>query len=191
MGFQQAETPTFCAMTLASEHKLTMSNSLTSSRTSSPSPRITDDSPPPPDNGWAATQPDYPSRFNEVVISDDGESSILSSQAPSTTAAPPPAAPPTPRSEAPRRRVLWTAFDSPPPGPGGGRELERRKTTFKIFVIFRGGWCTSSQALLKGEFVQHLLLSLFYPCEERESAPPDKHFSISQHQRGKRGVASC
>ncbi|CAM9500538.1 unnamed protein product [Ectocarpus sp. 13 AM-2016] len=151
MGFQQAETPTFCAMTLASEHKLTMSNSLTSSRTSSPSPRITDDSPPTPNHGWVSTQPDYPSRFNELAISDDGESSILSSQAPSTTAAPAPAAAPsTPRSEAPRRRVLWTAFDSPPPGPGGGRELERRKTTFKIFVIFRGGWCTSSQALLKG-----------------------------------------
>ncbi|CAN0075393.1 unnamed protein product, partial [Ectocarpus sp. 8 AP-2014] len=151
MGFQQAETPTFCAMALlASEHKLTMSNSLTSSRTSSPSPRITDDGPPPPDHGWTATQPDYPSRFNEVVISDDGESSILSSQAPSTTAVAPAAAPSTPRSEAPRRRVLWTAFDSPPPGPGGGRELERRKATFKIFVIFRGSWCTSSQALLKG-----------------------------------------
>ncbi|CAM9188817.1 unnamed protein product, partial [Ectocarpus sp. 13 AM-2016] len=55
-------------------------------QTSSSSSRFTDGGPPAPDYGWAATQPYYPPRFNEVVISYDG--SILSSQPPSTTAAP-------------------------------------------------------------------------------------------------------
>lgn len=79
-------------------------------------------------------------RNSDLFIS-DGESSIRSVQQERDVMAPssPEGAP----------RVNWRSFDKPP--PSGGRNLATRKCTFKIFVIFRGGWCTSSHALLKGE----------------------------------------
>lgn len=51
------------------------------------------------------------------------------------------------------RRSIWTVFDSPPHDASNRRALEQRKCDFKIIVVFRGGWCTSSHNLLKGELV--------------------------------------
>lgn len=48
---------------------------------------------------------------------------------------------------------IWTEFDSPPHAASNKRALQRRKCDFKIIVVFRGGWCTSSHNLLKGESV--------------------------------------
>lgn len=51
------------------------------------------------------------------------------------------------------RTSIWTGFDSPPHAASNRRALQRRKCDFKIIVVFRGGWCTSSGNLLKGELV--------------------------------------
>lgn len=51
------------------------------------------------------------------------------------------------------KKSIWTGFDSPPHAASNKRALERRKCDFKIIVVFRGGWCSSSHNLLKGESV--------------------------------------
>lgn len=38
---------------------------------------------------------------------------------------------------------------------GAGRELAQRSVKFRIFVVYRGGWCTSSGELLEGENGTH------------------------------------
>lgn len=53
-------------------------------------------------------------------------------------------------------RSIWDEFDNSPwegrsAADGGGRELQRRKCVFKVFVVFRGDWCSTSAVLLKGE----------------------------------------
>lgn len=49
----------------------------------------------------------------------------------------------------------WGSFCSPGirvnGGTGAGRELAQRTVTFTIFVVFRGGWCMSSGDFLQGE----------------------------------------
>ncbi|CAM9393038.1 unnamed protein product [Scytosiphon promiscuus] len=85
-------------------------------------------------------------RYSEVAISSDGGSSNRSglSRLPST---------PNTEKTQPVRRVIWNEFDAPAPegrAADAGRALARRSHAFKIFVIFRGGWCTSSHALLQG-----------------------------------------
>lgn len=55
----------------------------------------------------------------------------------------------------------WTPFDSPPRESSGVRELQRRKCEFKVYVVFRGGWCTSSHSLLRGE--PGFILYIFSP----------------------------
>lgn len=64
----------------------------------------------------------------------------------------------------------WGQFDGPP-GPAScgssGRELQRRKCTFRVFVVFRGGWCTTSHSLLRGKLIVYawVFLSLFTSLE--------------------------
>lgn len=43
----------------------------------------------------------------------------------------------------------WTWFDSPT--RNGRTRDQRRKISFKIIVVFRGGWCDTSRTLLKGK----------------------------------------
>lgn len=170
MGFEEgavvATTPPsyFCAMHGQNEHK-----SGSTCGTSSPSPRvrgapaadlITNSSSPPPaeyDSDRSEQQQQQQQRHGSVVISEGSDSTSaisypilagpFSESSASTATTPPP----------PRRRVVWAEFDSTAT-PLGGRELARRQVTFKIFVVFRGGWCTSSHALLKGEFLAWCLL---------------------------------
>eukprot|EP00752_Nemacystus_decipiens_P015564 g13887.t1 len=143
-----APPPYFCAMPLKKgEEQRT-------SRTVAATPARNDaGSPPPPDYNWATSQrqrqeeqegqrqqqeqqQEQQQRRNEIFIS-DGESSIRSVQTPRAPASP---------KVAPK--IDWRGFDKAP--ASGGRELATRKCAFKIFVIFRGGWCMSSHALLRG-----------------------------------------
>lgn len=64
--------------------------------------------------------------------------------------------------------AIWNEFDTSPctggisGGIGGhGRELQRKKCTFKVFVVFRGGWCSTSHVLLKGVSRCFCMLSFF------------------------------
>lgn len=59
-------------------------------------------------------------------------------------------------SDPSKKKSIWTGFDSPPHAASNKRALQRRKCDFKIIVVFRGGWCTSSHALLKGECGRNL-----------------------------------
>lgn len=43
----------------------------------------------------------------------------------------------------------WTWFDSP--ARNGRTRDQKRKISFKIIVVFRGGWCDTSRTLLKGK----------------------------------------
>lgn len=106
------------------------SESTSTCRTSSPSPRIRDN----PDStdveepldsykaGWTSRRGNNP-RNNEPIRD------------------------PSPNS--------WGSFCSPGVringGTGAGRELAQRTVTFTIFVVFRGGWCMSSGEFLQGE----------------------------------------
>lgn len=115
----------------------------TTSRTVAATPARNDHdggSPPPPDSIRSKDQPQQ-HRHSEVFIS-DGESSIPSVPERGVRARSSPKGCGAPRVE-------WRGFDKP--FPSGGRDLATRKCAFKIFVIFRGGWCMSSHVLLKGE----------------------------------------
>lgn len=133
-----APPPCFCAMPLkqGEEQRTSRTVAATPARNDAGSP------PPPPDYDWATSQPEQlQQRHSEVFIS-DGESSIRSGQDRGVRAPSPPEHGSTPR-------VNWRGFDKP--SSAAGRDLATRKCDFKIFVIFRGGWCMSSHALLKGE----------------------------------------
>lgn len=149
-GAEQLPPPYFCEQTSASTCR-TFSPSPQVSAT--PSGRHSSNSLLPPDFAAAdqvAEQEEEEEegrrrRHSEVAISSDGGSSIRSSRS---------RLPSTPKTEKPQRvrRVLWNEFDAPAQEGAAtdGRALARRNHTFKIFVIFRGGWCTSSHALLQG-----------------------------------------
>eukprot|EP00903_Cladosiphon_okamuranus_P017306 g15946.t1 len=131
----------------------------TTSRTMAATPARNDHdggSPPPPDYNWGKVQPQQlhqpqqqqqqqqqeKEQHSEVLIS-DGESSIRS--VPERVVEEPP---PEESNSRATRRVDWRGFDKP--SSSGGRDLATRKCAFKIFVVFRGAWCMSSYALLKG-----------------------------------------
>lgn len=64
------------------------------------------------------------------------------------------------RQEQQQEKSIWTDFvlSSSAGGIAGGygRELQRRQCVFNVFVVFRGGWCSASSGLLRGEWSKEL-----------------------------------
>lgn len=106
------------------------SNSSTSTcRTSSPSPRIRD---------------------NEAANSAVASSGFFARK--NTGASPTRVATPSQGPSTPPADTSWDQFDEPSASCGpGGRDPRRRKSRFKIIIVYRGDWCQPSLGLLRGE----------------------------------------
>lgn len=169
MGYYQQQSPSRVSAGADLQQQLPPAYFCTSDQTSastcrtfSPSPQVSETpsgrhsnrSLPSPDDDCGAVdqggedeEEERRRRYSEVAISSDGESSIRSGRGrlPSTPNE-------TGKAQQRARRVLWNEFDGPAAEglANDGRALARRHHAFKIFVVFRGGWCTSSHALLQG-----------------------------------------
>lgn len=85
-----------------------------------------------------------PERGHRISISRDSD--MCSSESTSDTS---PSFPGDNHNERSSDEEPWTWFDSPT--RNGRTRDQRRKISFKIIVVFRGGWCDTSRTLLKGE----------------------------------------